>query len=39
MIFEKLDYQQNALENILTLLKGFDFKSLKISNVGGGGQK
>lgn len=46
MIFEKLEYQQECIDNILELLESFDFKSLKtklanayddeIDNVGGG---
>ena len=29
MIFEKLEYQQECIDNILELLESFDFKSLK----------
>ena len=46
MIFEKLEYQQECIDNILELLESFDFKSLKAKlpnayndeiNNGGGG--
>lgn len=37
MIFEKLDYQQEAIENVLNLLENFDFKALKAFANGGGG--
>lgn len=36
MIFEKLEYQQKAIENILNLLENFDFKALKAFANGGG---
>lgn len=36
MIFEKLDYQQEAIENVLNLLENFDFKALKAFANGGG---
>lgn len=46
MIFEKLDYQQDCINNILQLLESFDFKALKSSAnshndeiiLGGGGE-
>lgn len=46
MIFEKLEYQQECIDNILELLESFDFKTLKTKlpnayndeiNNGGGG--
>lgn len=33
MIFEKQDYQQECIENIMSLLKDFDFKQAKESNL------
>ena len=33
MIFEKQDYQQECITNIITLLDGFDFKCQNASNL------